>query len=34
MPDKISGGVGPGSEQSDLAVGAPVHCRRVGLDDL
>ena len=25
---------GEGSEQSDVAVGVPIHCRRVGLDDL
>ena len=24
---------GPGSEQPDLAVHVPVHCRKVGLDD-
>jgi len=30
----IQGQAGPGSEQSDLAVDVPVHCRVVGLDDL
>ena len=30
----IQGQAGPGSEQSDLAVGVPVHCRKVGLDGL
>ena len=28
------GQVGPDSEQPDLAVDVPFHCRRVGLDDL
>ena len=25
---------GPGSEQPDLAVDVPVHCKGIGLDDL
>lgn len=32
--EEIQGQDGPGSERSDLAVDDPVHCRRVGLDDL
>jgi len=30
----IQGQAGRGSEQCDLAVDDPVHCRKVGLDDL
>ena len=30
----IQGQARPGSEQPDLAVGVPVHCRGVRLDDL
>ena len=34
VPGDIQGQAGQGSEQSDLSVGVPVHCRGVGLDDL
>jgi len=34
VPGDIQSQAGPGSEHSDLAVGIPVHCRRVGLDGL
>ena len=34
VPGGIQGQAGPSSEQPDLAVGVPVHCRGVGLDDL
>ena len=34
IPGDIQGQAGPGSEQPDLAMGVPVHCRRVGLDVL
>lgn len=34
VPRDIQGEVGPGPEQPDLAVGAPVQCRGVELDDL
>jgi len=30
----VQGQAGPGSEQPDVAVGVPVHCRGFGLDDL
>ena len=30
----IQGQAGWGSEQPDVAIGVPVHCRAVGLDDL
>ena len=30
----IQGQAGPGSEQPDLAIDVPVHCRGVGLDEL
>ena len=30
----IEGQAGPGSEQPDLAVGVPAHCRGDGLDDI
>ena len=30
----IQGQAGLGSKQPDLTVDVPVHCRRVGLDDL
>ena len=33
-PGDIQGQAGQSSEQSDLAVDVPVHCRGVGLDDL
>ena len=35
-PDLIDnqGQAGLGYEQPDLSIGASVHCRRVGLDDL
>ena len=34
IPGNTQGQVGRGSEQPDLAVGVPVHCREVGPDDL
>jgi len=34
VPGDIQGQAGSGSEQAVLAVGAPVHCREVGLDDI
>jgi len=34
IPGDIQGQVGWGSEQPDPAIGVPVHCRGVGLDDL
>ena len=34
VPGDIQGRAGRGSEQHDLAVGFPVHCRGTGLDDL
>jgi len=34
IPGNSQDGAGWGSEQPDLAVGIPVHCRRVGSDDL
>ena len=34
IPVDIQGQDGLGSEQLDLAVGVPVHCRGVGLEDL
>jgi len=33
-PSLIQGQTGQGSEQPDVAVGVPAHCRGVGLDDL
>ena len=32
IPGDIKGQAGQGSEQLELAVGAPVHCREVRLD--
>jgi len=32
-PGDIQGQAGWGSEQLDLAVGVPVHCREVGLNE-
>ena len=34
IPGDTQGQTGQGSEQSNLAVSAPVHCRGVGLDGL
>ena len=34
VPGDIQGHIGPGFEQLDLAIDVPVHCRKVGLDDL
>jgi len=34
MPGDFQSEAGPGSEQPDVAVDVPVHCRGVGLDDL
>ena len=34
IPGDIQGQAGWGSEQPDPAIGVPVHCRVVGLDDL
>jgi len=34
IPGDIQGQAGQGSEFLDVAVGVPVHCRGVGLDDL
>ena len=34
IPGHSRGQARQGSGQSDLAVGVPAHCRRVGLDDL
>ena len=34
IPGGLQGQAGQGSEQPDLAVGAPVHCRGVGLNDI
>jgi len=34
VPGDIQGQAGQALEQSDVAVGVPVHCRGVGLDDL
>ena len=34
IPRDIQGQAGWGSEHPDLAVGVPVHCRGVELDDL
>ena len=34
IPGDNQSQVGQGSEQPDLAVGAPVHCRAVGVDVL
>jgi len=34
VPGDIQGQTGWGSEQPDVAVGDPVHCRRVGPDGL
>jgi len=34
IPRDIQGQAGQGSEQPDLAVRVPVHCKGVGLDDL
>jgi len=34
IPGDIQGQAGQGSEQPDLAVGVPVHCRGVGSDYL
>ena len=34
IPGDFQGQVRPGSEQPDLAVDVPVHCRGVGLDGL
>ena len=33
VPAEIQDQAGWGSEQPDLAVGVPVHCRRAGLND-
>lgn len=33
-PGDIQGHAGPVSEQPDLGVGVPFHCRVVGLEDL
>ena len=33
IPGDVQGQAGQGSEQSDLDVVFPVHCRGVGLDD-
>ena len=34
VPGDIQGRARQGSEQPGLAVGVPVHCRGVGLDDI
>jgi len=34
VPGDVQGQAGSGSEQPDIAVDVPVHCRRVGLNDL
>ena len=34
VPGDIQCQAGPGSEQPNLAIGVPVHCRGLGLDDL
>ena len=34
IPGDTQGQAGWGSEQPDVAVGVPVHCREVGLDVL
>ena len=34
LPGDFQDEAGPGSGLPDLAVNVPVHCRRVGLDDL
>ena len=34
IPRDIQGQAGQGSEQPDLAVRVPVHCKGVGLEDL
>ena len=34
IPGDAQGQAGQGSEQPDLAVGVPVHCRGVGVDQL
>jgi len=34
IPGNIQGQVGQDSEQPDLVVDVPAHCRGVGLDDL
>jgi len=34
VPGDIQGQAEQGSEQPDIAVGVPVHCRGVGLDGL
>jgi len=34
IPRNIHGQVGRGSEQHDLVVDVPAHCREGGLDDL
>jgi len=34
LPEEIQAQAGGGSEQPNLTVGVPVHCRGVGLDGL
>ena len=34
IPGNIEGQVGWGSEQPDLVVDAPAHCKGLGIDDL
>ena len=34
VPGNVQGQVGRGSEQPDLVVDVPAHCKGVGLDDL